>query len=183
MAKGEINKPVILMDVDGVVMPWPGIISIQDGYDQGIHEWIDQHNGNPNNFPLDRDVEMPSMLHPPFSSELVKKLGGIVSGGGVQFYWLTSWNRSAPPLAQRQFGWEFPTEHIEIGNANKFIRAQQVATVATRGIVWCDDDLSIEMGNRLREINHVDNLLIQPDSPHGLTRSDIAKIEEYIQLH
>lgn len=86
--RNRMKKPILLLDIDGVIAPWPSKL----GFDQDTH-WYDEANG----IHMRRDLP-----------DLIKKLATI-----VELQWGTAWEREANSRVLQHLGLTNPLPFIE----------------------------------------------------------------------
>jgi hypothetical protein len=163
------NRPLWLLDVDGVINALPEDRGVPDGYKRvkvnGF--WIT------------------------YRPRLVEFIRDLHESGRVEVRWLTTWCDKAAELLAPELGLPLTcvvegTRELVTGRASWW-KAQAATRVLaaddTRPVIWTDDDLSY--GNRAGELEWLRHypsttLLISPDPCVGLTDEQLDRIEEFL---
>lgn len=178
-----MNKPILLLDIDGVLAPWPGKL----GFDQDVfwhHEAANVH--------LRRDL--PDLIH---------RLGEI-----CELHWGTAWERQANLYMLEHMGLSTPLPFIEFSNYTGLEGAIEAIEEedgiyhrwqgeqapeswklpwikrfcrehADRPIAWIDDEANTDTMEFAAE-REVPTLFLRPDGSKGMDENHIEKIEEWI---
>jgi len=105
---------------------------------------------------------------------------------GMDLIWATSWMEFAPVNLANTIGfghgkrylvpvdgkWEYPTilwKHLAVALEVKFLKGEK--------FVWIDDEMS---DKEIAWAYDHGGLAIKTDENHGITRADLARIEEYL---
>lgn len=167
-----VNPPYLLIDIDGVLNPFPGPGgSLPPDY-------------QPHRVDLN-GTDVPVWLNPDHGSWITE----LHSTGLVRPIWATSWQSAAARTIGPRLGLDaYP--HIDLGPTRQLTRhpngylwkRDAVATWADQApLVWIDDDFAHPDHEwaRQRALNGVPTLLIQPDPYQGLRRAHIDAVRTW----
>lgn len=182
-----MSKPVLLLDIDGVVnsllakppsMGWP-----KEAWREAVYE------SNTNEFPL------------LWSAPVIDYLSTLHDQDRVEIRWHTTWQEQAPEFGKIVGLPEFPVADAPEARANqgllakqqilkakpvwwKYNTAERVLTDEHRPLIWIDDDLFSNVPktyrNGLGQLGKI--LLLCPDGQTGLLSKHLRQIEEVLLL-
>ncbi|WP_160050864.1 HAD domain-containing protein [Nocardiopsis sp. FR4] len=167
----ETRPPYLLLDVDGVLNPFPGPSGSLPP-EHRPHRVT--YNGNPN---------VPVWLHPDHGIWL----NALHSMNLVRPVWATSWLGEADRLISPRLGLG-TLGHIDLGtpadvltrhpNGHLWKREPVAAWAGNEPLVWIDDDFAQPDHDwaKQRAVDGVPTLLIQPDPYRGLQREHIDAV-------
>lgn len=165
-----VNPPYLLIDIDGVLNPFPGPGgSVPPGYRP--------HRLDPNghaNVPVWLDADHGAWIVAARSMRLVRPV------------WATSWMREANRLVAPLLGMD-SIPYIDLGSPDIFTphpwgylwkRDPVSAWIGDAPIVWIDDDFAPPDHEwaRQRSLGGAPTLLIQPDPFRGLQRHHVGAV-------
>lgn len=160
-----MNPPHLLLDVDGVLIPFPG----QDGRTPASHV---RHEVVPTGRNGDEPVQI---WLDPRHGPMIKD---VIETGLVAPAWCTSWRHDAPDLIARLLGLppfpfvELPRPRITTSHPNGYLwkRDHVDAWLADAPAVWIDDDFTAadHVWAVRRTAAGIPTLLVQPDPYVGL---------------
>lgn len=156
------DRPLILIDVDGVLNP--EFSSKERRRLRRHHGWIARHGyQSRNRFPL--------FLNPRHGPRLWR----LAEETGAELAWATTWNENANSQVGRWLG--LPT--LPVAPAKRYSKAETVVPwTEGRPFVWLDDEpYIVEDCARLATQPH----LVVPVNPHvGLTFPDLMRTYEWL---
>ncbi|MGP3973209.1 HAD domain-containing protein [Streptomyces sp. 8N114] len=172
-----MRKPYLLLDIDGVLIPFPDA----DGTVPPSHN---RHSVTPTGRAAPVDV----WLDPAHGS----MINALLAENIVDIHWCTSWQADAsaliapilhlPPLPYL----ELPRSNITTSHPNGYLwkRDYVADCLGEAPVIWIDDDftdLDHEWAER-REEHRVPTLLVQPDPYRGLEADHLAVVREWVAL-
>lgn len=172
-------KPVWFIDVDGVINVLPK--AAQKDHEAFYKSWESTR------------VLTYNILYSP---ELVDELNRLSEF--VEIIWLSTWNGHAATLLAPALGLhDFPFAMSHGTNSSFDLSSQDPAARwwklnvilehiknDQRPFIWTDDDISPEVRKAIRgraAFEGIDNLVINPNSNIGLTKSETSMIDQFIQ--
>jgi len=164
---GGVNRPLLLLDVDGVLNPWL-IPTLPEGYEE--------HRIGP------FDVVL-AAWHGPALVELCQQ-------AGLELVWATTWEERANlEIAPRvglptDLAWiTFNPLEIDLSTETRKLAFVQ-RWVGDRACVWIDDDLGFDAWTWAAERTEagVPTLLVQPTPQRGLVRQHLDAIREWVAV-
>lgn len=165
-------KPVLLLDVDGVLnaCPWDG--EFPNTHAEDTWSLVDGiANG---------------MVWPiRYSSVVIDRINAISERVDVR--WLTTWKHDAPTLGHKLGLREFPVQNEILPSRYawwKMNQAAHVLEVEKRSIIWVDDDLTYEWRYVSNEIApDLPKCFVNPSTDCGLTVKELDTIEQFIETY
>lgn len=177
------NKPVWLLDVDGVINACPDV----------------GEKFYPSTFPAETwNLVWGTALHKQypirFSTEVIDTINELSERAEIR--WHTTWQADAPALGEL-----LGLKTFDVVDTSAYFRQKfsgyintspfkwwkmqaglEVVNKENRPLIWTDDDLGFEWRRVLETdaTNAVSTCLIQPYTETGLTREDLTSIEQFI---
>ena len=170
------HLPLLLLDIDGVINATKKrmqVMELPDDVYQDYCEYLVDAN----------DVRTYRFWT---SSTVIRVLRELHESGMVEIAWLTTWEHQANEHVGPTLG--LPTFPV-LATMNKIsdhawkTNAAIEASQLHRPVIWLDDTEITPRSEEAYAESGVPHLLIRPDYDIGLTKSDIARIMDFIKEH